>query len=333
MDLRPQGPEIIRTWLFDSVVRSHFEHDGLPWAHAFINGWILDPDRKKMSKSRGNVVTPIQVLDDHGSDAVRYWACSARPGTDTALDVNQFKVGRRLAIKLLNASKFVLGLAGDEGGKVAAAGGASSSGGAVTAAVDLAMLGQLGALIDEATVAFEGYDYARALERTEAFFWDFCNDYLELVKNRAYGAAGDEAAVSARAALRWALAAILRLLAPFLPFVTEEVWSWWQEGSVHRAAWPVVAELGPAAEGGAGDAGVLDAAAWVLGRIRSAKSDRKLSMRAPVAAVTVTAPAEVLARLEQAAGDLREAGTVADLRLEPAPDGAEPAVVVDLADA
>src|ERR1700722_11978337 len=142
MDLRPQGPEIIRTWLFDSVVRGHFEHDALPWAHASINGWILDPDRKKMSKSKGNVVTPMAVLDQYGSDAVRYWACSARPGTDTALDVNQFKIGRRLAIKLLNASKFVLGLSGSRGENGARTGAGGSA--PVTEAVDRGPLSPLG---------------------------------------------------------------------------------------------------------------------------------------------------------------------------------------------
>jgi valyl-tRNA synthetase len=327
MDLRPQGPEIIRTWLFDSVVRAHFEHHTRPWAHASINGWILDPDRKKMSKSKGNVVTPMDLLAEYGSDAVRYWACSARPGTDTALDVNQFKVGRRLAIKLLNASKFVLGLAGAGAG---AGAGTGEVGAGVTEAVDQAMLRQLATLIGDATTAFEGYDYARALERTESFFWTFCDDYVELVKGRAYDALGPDRAASAQASLRLALDALLRLFAPFLPFVTEEVWSWWREDSVHRAGWPTTAELDAASAGG--DGALLNAAAWVLGRVRSAKSERQKSMRAPLARVTVSASPPWLDLVGQAADDLKQAGTIAELRLEEAAAGSDPSVDVELAD-
>ncbi len=295
MDLRPQAHEIIRTWLFTTVVRSHYEHGSLPWRNAAISGWVLDPDRKKMSKSKGNALTPLGLLEQYGSDAVRYWAASGRPGVDTAFDEGQMKVGRRLAIKVLNASKFVLGMPAADG--------------PVTAPIDRALLARLGALVGEATAAFEGYDYARALERTESFFWTFCDDYLELVKTRAYGEQGDEAAESARAALREALSVLLRLFAPFLPFVTEEVWSWWQEGSVHQAGWP---------EAGAveGDLLILDVAAAVLGEIRKAKTAAKASMRADVARVVVRDTPERLAALAAAAGDVQMAGRVAELITE-----------------
>jgi valyl-tRNA synthetase len=297
-DLRPQAHDIIRTWLFSTVVRAHLEHDSLPWTNVALSGWILDPDRKKMSKSKGNVVTPLALLEEYGSDAVRYWAASGRPGTDTAFDTGQIKVGRRLAIKILNASKFVLGL-GDVAPEAP-----------VTESVDLAMLTTLAAVVREATAAFEAYDYARALERTERFFWDLCDDYLELVKQRAYGEG--PAADSARAALRTALSVVLRLFAPILPYVTEEVWSWWQDCSIHRAAWPDADELP------AGDPEVLAWTAAVLQRVRRTKSEAKVSMRADVAHALVRGAVVAKVRLVEA--DLRAAGRIADLVLEETAD-------------
>ena len=168
----------------------------------------------------------------------------------------------------------------------------------------------------EVTSAFEGYDYARALERTEAFFWGFCDDYLELVKGRAYGAHGPEAAASARGALNVALSTLLRLFAPFLPFATEEVWSWWREGSIHRAAWPTTDEI-PAAAGTV-DPAVYDVAGAVLGEIRKAKTEAGVSLRADVESVVVRDTADRLALLEPALGDVKESGNVATLTTEAA---------------
>jgi valyl-tRNA synthetase len=299
-DLRPQGHDIIRTWLFSTVVRSHHEHDSLPWSNAALSGWILDPDRKKMSKSVGNVVTPMGLLEQHGTDAVRYWAANGRLGTDTAFDEGQMKVGRRLAVKLLNASKFALGFP-------------EASSGPVTEPVDQALLTRLADVVDEATKAFEAYDYTRALERTEDFFWSFCDDYIELVKGRAYGE-GPEAD-SANRALRLALDVLLRLFAPVLPFATEEVWSWWKQGSVHVQEWPSAAPLREAA----GERRALDPleyAAKVLERVRGEKSRAKTSMKTPVLVLHATGTPhelDVLAGLEQ---DLRNACLIEQLTTE-----------------
>ncbi len=290
MDLRPQAHEIIRTWLFSSVVRTHLEDGCLPWAHAGISGWILDPDRKKMSKSKGNVVTPMGLLDSYGADAVRYWAASGRPGTDTAYDEGQMKIGRRLAIKILNASKFALSFAGDPHAPV-------------TEALDRSMLAGLREVVAQATAAMEDYNYTRALEVTETFFWSFCDDYIELVKERAHGTQGPEAAASAGAALAQALSVQLRLFAPILPFVTEEVWSWWQDGTVHTAGWPQVSELPDG-----GDPGVLASAGQVLSALRKVKSDNKVSMRARLAHAMVKAPAGQVAHVQAARADLEAAG-------------------------
>jgi valyl-tRNA synthetase len=309
MDLRPQAHDIIRTLLFSTVLRSHLEHDSLPWAHAALSGWILDPDRKKMSKSKGNVVTPMGLLEEYGSDAVRYWAAGGRPGVDTAFDRGQMKVGRRLAMKLLNASKFILGVGVPSG---------ESDLTAVSTPLDRALPARLSEVVEKATAALENYDYAVALEVTEQFFWFFCDDYLELVKSRAYGEFDDVGRDSALATLAVALRILQRLFAPVLPFVAEEVWSWWQEGSVHRAPWPVPVE---AATGEEVDPQVLSVASDVIAGIRRAKSEQKLSLRTEVETLSVQAAPAALAALREALGDVRAAGRVRDVELVVSADG------------
>ncbi len=296
MDMRPQAHDIIRTWLFATVVRSHYEHDAAPWSNCALSGWILDPDRKKMSKSKGNVVTPMDLFDTYGSDAVRYWAACARPGTDAAFSEDQMKVGRKLATKLLNVSKFALGI------------GEPPDGATATDPVDLSMLAKLDAVIAETTEAFEGFDYARALERTESFFWWFCDDYVELVKGRGYGSRGDAAASSAQAALRLALSALQRLLAPILPFATEETWSWWQTGSIHAQPWPAAIAAG-------GDASVIDPALEALARVRRTKTEAKVSQRAEVDKLTITLPAALHESFRVGTADLLEAGSIATVEV------------------
>jgi len=273
MDLRPQAHDIIRTWLFSTVLRSHLEANTLPWKNAAISGWVLDPDRKKMSKSKGNVVTPMALLEQHGSDAARYWAAKGGPGVDTAFDAGQMQVVRRLAIKILNASKFVLGK--------------TEPAGPVSHVLDRGMVTRLAELVRTATASFEAYDYTAALRDIEAFFWWFCDDHIEHIKRRRAGDGED--AASATTGCLTAVSVLLRLFAPFLPFVTEEVWSWWQTGSVHRASWPEESEL-TRLLGGAIDADADRAvrhASEVTAFIRRERSLRKLPFSVPVAAVSL----------------------------------------------
>ena len=300
MDLRPQSHEIIRTWLFSTVVRSHLEENSLPWKNASISGWILDPDRKKMSKSKGNVVTPIDLLEEYGSDAVRYWAAMGRPGTDTAFDTGQMKIGKRLAIKLLNASKFSLSL------------NATLNSDDVTQAVDHALLNKLAQVVETATTSFDKYDYTRALEVAETFFWAFTDDYVELVKERTYGNQGEAAANSARAALGITTHTLLKLFAPFIPFVTEEVWSWWQEGSIHLQSWPKSSEIITDKSAGIDP---LNNVTWILSEVRKVKTENKQSMKAEVKTLEIWAKAEVIEQVKDAQKDLIAAGNIKDLKL------------------
>ncbi len=321
--LRSQGQDIIRTWLFSTVLRSQLEHGVAPWGAAGVSGFIVDPDRKKMSKSKGNVVTPAAMLDEHGSDAVRYWAASSRLGTDAAFDPanpKQIKIGRRLAIKVLNAAKFVYSFPSGSGGGFSAgstgggtAGGfsaGSTSGGtaggdAVTEPLDRDLLAELALVVHTATTALDAYDHARALEATEKFFWTFCDDYLELVKERAYGAGTEAGRASAVATLRIALDVMLRLFAPFIPFATEEVWSWTHEGSVHVAAWPTAEPLEPT--------GLLHATSAALIGIRRAKTEAKASQKTEVESAVLHVPAGERELVRLADADLRAVGRIGTL--------------------
>ncbi len=294
-NLRPQGQDIIRTWLFSTLLRSALADDRSPWSDAAISGFIVDPDRKKMSKSKGNVVTPADILVQHGSDAVRYWAASSRLGTDAAFDPQnptQIKIGRRLAIKVLNAAKFVLSFPVPEGAEV-------------THALDASMLATLDGVVRDATRALEGYDHARALEIAESFFWTFCDDYLELVKERAYNQA-DVGQASAALALRIALETLLRLFAPVIAFAAEEAWSWFHDGSVHVAGWPEPLGI-------EGDPAVLTAVGEALVGVRRAKTEAKASQKTPVARVTIAAPPASIAALQLAEGDLKAVGRIAEI--------------------
>ena len=311
MDLRPQGHDIIRTWLFTTVLRSHLEHHSLPWSHAAVSGFITDPDRKKMSKSKGNVVTPMSLLQEHGSDGVRYWAAGARPGGDAIFEPSQMKVGRRLAIKILNAARFALMQAEPRG--------------PMTEPLDRGMLTALSALVQACTKDFEDYEYTGALQKTEKFFWEFCDDYLELVKARRYGDFGGDGAASANSAMLVALSTLLRLFAPFLPFVTEEVWSWWQRGSVHTATWPTTEEVVASIGGADTNAlAVREATQGALAEVRRIKSLLKKPTKAVINRAVLPA---AFAGLGPATRDFQAATHIRDLQFgevaEPQLDFAE----------
>jgi valyl-tRNA synthetase len=309
MDLRPQSHEIIRTWAFYTIAKAWLHEADIPWRNVAISGWVLDPDRKKMSKSKGNVVTPMHLLDQYGADAVRYWSLAARLGTDTAFDEKVFAVGRRLVMKVWNASKYALAQSADDG--------------VVGHPLDLAFLARLRDTVAKATAAFEELDYAGALDAVERFFWaGFTDSYLEMVKARARSESDPAGRTSAVGAVQRGLSVLLRLLAPYLPYVTEEVWSWGfaartGERSIHRAPWPGGGDFEGVAPGE--DAGAaFDAACGFLDAVRRAKSAAGATVGRHLAALRVAAsPATVeLLRpcLEDVAAAARAGGDVLVVR-------------------
>jgi valyl-tRNA synthetase len=303
MDIRPQAHDIIRTWAFSTIVKAWMHEDEIPWRHVVLSGWILDPDRKKMSKSKGNVVTPDDLLIEWSSDAVRYWAARARLGTDTAFDPGVFKVGKRLATKIFNASRFVLMQLERGGGEVP---GPEN----IAEPLDLALIERLRSVIEQATRSFDGFDYASALQVLEESFWQFCDHYLELVKLRSYAEEDTPGRRSALAALGLGLNTYLRLLAPFMPYVTEEVWSWSFAGdgkarSVHTSAWPTSAEFEavprPEVDG------TFEAAVEVMTKVRGAKTKAQKSLRWPVASLEIAGPEAARGALAPVMGPRRRA--------------------------
>jgi valyl-tRNA synthetase len=324
-DLRPQAHEIIRTWLFTTIVRSHVHHGRLPWRHAAISGFVVDPDRMKLSKSQANAdEEPGAVLARYGADAVRYWAAGAKLGTDTTLDVNRLKVGRRLATKLLHVTRFVLTAVDRSGG--------TFDGGPATEPFDRAWLAALAGAVRQATDDLERFEHADALRTIETTFWVFCDDVVELLKGRAYGDLGPDRAASAHATLIASLSVLQRLLAPYLPFAAEETWSWWRAGSIHRSPWPTVDDLGHRDAGHAARApelATLEVARRVLTEVRRLKTEASVPLRTPLARLTITAPAETTDAVRVVLDDLLAAtrASAADVT-----GGSELAIGVTLAE-
>jgi valyl-tRNA synthetase len=304
MDVRPQSHEIIRTWAFYTIAKAWLHEGTIPWKRVAISGWVLDPDRKKMSKSKGNVVTPMHLLDQYGSDAVRYWSLAARLGVDTAFDEKVLKVGRRLVVKVYNAARYVLSQEAPEG--------------PITHPLDLGFLHQLQGAIEAASTSLDAMDYAGALDAIERFFWDsFTDSYLELAKGRAKSESDAPGRSSAVAALRKGLSLLLRLLAPYLPYVTEEAWSWDFAGesgaSIHLASWPEPRELAPLGTSRE-HAEVYELAKGALGAINRAKTQAGGTVGRHVTSLVIEAPQAVLDRLGKAEGDLLTATRVLSLR-------------------
>jgi len=328
MDVRPQSHEIIRTWAFYTIVKAYLHEREVPWRNVVISGWILDPERKKMSKSHGNVVTPEPLIDQFGADAVRYWAGRARLGVDTAFDEQVFKVGKRLCTKLFNASKFVLDRFKDIDP-------AELTPDRITVETDRAAVAQVRPILDRATRAFDEYDYAQALTLAEEFFWTtFCDNYIELAKPRTYDESLTEGRLSAAATLRLLHRAVVRLFAPFIPFITDEIWHWAYSAdpdmhdSIHRSPWPSLDEFAGIPEPTSDRTWPL--AIRIVEAVRKAKATENLSIKAPVKRVDVVCSPGDGAAVDHAVLDITRMLSIQQFDLDEVGEKAEFSVRVEL---
>lgn len=326
MSMRPQAHEIIRTWAFYTIVQSYFHASEIPWENILISGWVLDPDRKKMSKSKGNVVTPDDLFDEYSCDAIRYWAARGRLGADTAVDYGVFKVGQKLTTKLKNAVKFVVSVVDDAE--------FAFTKNDIQNQTDISFLSYLSSKVADATKAFDTFDYTSALAKFEEAFWFFCDHYIELVKSRAYR--GDK---SAKATLVSSASILLRGLAPFVPFATDEAWSALAgircEGqslgeflknkvadSVHGLRWPEPDEFFSEA---AIPYDELIELTLVLSEVRGAKTVAGKNQKWGVERVVLTGSR---LKSEDLLSDLRDVGSISEIVIE---KGEELKIAVELA--
>ena len=314
-DLRPQAHEIIRTWAFYTLVKAHLHQDTIPWKNLMISGWCLAADKTKMSKSKGNVVTPVALIEEKGTDAVRYWASTSRLGADTAFSEDLLKIGKKLVTKLWNASNFAtLNLSKLQGQPSTAA--EDHKKGIITEPLDLWILSRLHQCTKKATLEFNRFEYCDARVAIEDFFWnDLCDNYLELVKARSYGES-QGSQQSALYTIYHCLEGLLRLFAPFVPHIAEELYShlfddrYASSGSIHaRGMWPKAEDFPYDAEMELSGMAAVD----VLNIIRKAKSEANVSIKFPVTKVEISAkgsaPAPAWKHLEPVLSDLKAAGS------------------------
>ena len=298
MDMRPQGHDIIRTWAFYTIAKAMLHQESVPWHNINLSGWVLDPDRKKMSKSKGNVVTPVDTLERFGADAVRYWSASFKLGADAAHDESIFKIGGKLVTKLYNAGKFVLSQTADEG--------------PITNELDRAFIAELKEVVSKTGQAFEKFEFSVALSETEKFFWGaFTDNYIELLKRRSRSEDDPTGRASAVATLRLGLNVVLRLFAPVVPTIADEVWSWvfaeeTGHPSIHKAPWPTIEEFDsiPAPE----EPGSFPAACDAISAIRKAKSESGVSLNRELLSLVLEADESGKSNLRLVLDDVAAAG-------------------------
>ena len=311
-DVRPQSHEIIRTWAFYTVVKSALHHDDIPWKNIMISGWVLDPDRKKMSKSKGNVIVPIDLIEAYGADAVRYWAANARLGSDTAMDEQVFKVGKKLVVKLFNASKFVLNESVDQIDTKK-----------ISEPLDLSLIYIFNKYLKRITAHMNKFAFAEALALLEDFFWNhFTDNYIELVKNRAKNKNEFDKAVSGSVTLRIILENILLLFSPFIPMVTEEIWGWIYRGkstryrSIHLEEWPEEIKI----DYKGNDDSTFNLARESIGCVRKEKTSLGLSLGANVSKVLLKINSDDETLLKSILNDIKDASHCEAILIESSED-------------